>query len=94
MLCSPMNATDPDPDRTSRKATTTAMNRAVANARLRLYWDHLLSQAVPDHLLQLAAKVEEALAKRVAAPSIAPGTPVESGDSLDGRTQVTDIDGK
>jgi hypothetical protein len=46
-------------DRLSRKATIDAIRRAV-----RGYWEHEKAQPIPDHLIELAAKADEALAKR------------------------------
>jgi len=51
------------PERQNREATLKALSRAVC-----VYWEHETARPIPDHLLQLAAQADEALAKRVGAP--------------------------
>ena len=76
------------PDRINRKAALQAISRAVS-----IYWEHQKALTVPDHLSELAAKVDEALAKRVSAPAIVPSAaPVGSGDASRQITQAKDTD--
>jgi hypothetical protein len=75
------------PERPNRKAALKAISRAV-----RIYWEHEKSQPIPDHLAQLASKVDAALAKPIAIPSIVPSSPVEHGETLVNITQVKDVD--
>ena len=63
-----------DPERLNRKVALKAISRAV-----RIYWEHKKALQIPDHLVQLAARADEALAKHVAAPDVVPSAPVESG---------------
>lgn len=63
--CSIMSSTDPE--RPNRKEALKAISRAV-----RIYWEHEKALPIPDHLVQLATKADEALAKRVATPSADP----------------------
>lgn len=75
------------PERLNRKATLKAISRAV-----RIYWELEKAQPIPDHLAQLADKVDEALAKRAATPGIVPSPPVESGETPANITQVKNVD--
>jgi hypothetical protein len=75
------------PERLNRKAALKAISRAV-----RIYWEHEKSQPLPDRLAQLASKVDAALAKRIATPSIVPSSPVEHGETPANITQVKDND--
>ena len=69
--CSVMNSIDPE--RLNRKEALKAISRAV-----RIYWEHKKALPIPDHLVQLAAKADEALAKHLAASSVVSSAPVES----------------
>lgn len=62
-----------------RKATVEALERAV-----RIYWENAKTEPVPDHLMQRAADIDEALANR-APPSIVPDSSVEAPATI---TQV------
>lgn len=76
-----------DPKRLNRKETLRALSRAV-----QVYWEHEKALPVPDHLAELAATADDAVAKRVAMPSIVPSPSVESGETRANVTQVKDAD--
>ena len=71
------------PERPNRRQTLEALKRAV-----RIYWEHEKALPIPDHLAQLASKADEALAKRVATPSMVPSKRVGSGEHPINLTQV------
>ena len=50
-----------DPERLNRKETLKALSRAV-----RVYWEDDKALPIPEHPVQLAAKADEVLAKRLA----------------------------
>jgi len=75
-----------EPKGLNRKETLKALSRAV-----QVYWEHEKAQPIPDHLAQLAAKVDEALARRTTTPSIVPA-PAGEREAPVNITQVKDID--
>jgi hypothetical protein len=55
-----MNSMNPQTSNRLNRAVLKALRRAVC-----IYWEQEKARPIPDHLAQLAAKVDEALAKRM-----------------------------